>query len=264
MPTRTPILTPHIEGPAAAETLFFVQGWPDDHTLWNDQVSALRDRYRCVRVDLPNYPGGERRRWGFDHEAIAEGLAECIRSVSKQRPVTLIAHDWGAYWAYLVHHRHPALVSRLVGLDVGPTQQPKPHEIAVIAAYQWWLTTAFVSGGSLGDWMTRSVAALAGAPRPAAAINASLNYPYLYTWRDVISGRRRKLLRGYRPTVPVLYVYGARKPASFHTESWLRYLNARPDSRVIRLDSGHWVMKHPEFTSRLSEWLSTSTPERSN
>ena len=76
MPEPSPVFRPLIEGPASGPTLFFVQGWPDDHTLWNDQVAALRDRYRCVRVDLPNYPRGEQRRWGFDHEAIAEALAK--------------------------------------------------------------------------------------------------------------------------------------------------------------------------------------------
>jgi pimeloyl-ACP methyl ester carboxylesterase len=259
MPARIPALTPHIEGPATGDSLFFVQGWPDDHTLWNDQVLALRDRYRCVRVDLPNYPQGERRRWGFDHEEIAESLAQCIRSVSPTQPVTLIAHDWGAYWAFLMHHRHPALVSRLVGLDVAPSVKPKLYELPLIAGYQLWLSAAFVSGGPVGAWMTRGVAALLDAPQRGKAIDASLNYPYFYTWRDIVVGRRSRLLRGYRPEVPVLYVFGARKPVRFHSERWLEYVQSRPANAVVRLaNTGHWVMKDPEFTRVLYDWLDTT------
>jgi pimeloyl-ACP methyl ester carboxylesterase len=251
-------LRPQVEGNATGETLFFVQGWPDDHTLWNDQVAALRDRYRCVRVDMPNYPDGEQRRWGYDHDTIAEALAACIRSVSPDRPVTLIAHDWGAYWAYVMHHRHPELVSRLVGLDIAPSVKPKPHEAVLIAAYQWWLTAAFVAGGRAGDWMTRIMAGAFGAPQPQAT-HASLNYPYFYVWRDILTGRRARQLAGYRPEVPVLYVYGARKAVQFHSARWLEHVRSRPGSEVVALpNAAHWVMRDPDFTRVLSQWLDTS------
>lgn len=259
MPAGIPVLTPRVEGSTHGETLFFVQGWPDDHTLWEAQVSVLRERYRCVRVDLPNFPGAEQRRWGFDHEAMAAGLAQCIREVSPDRPVTLIAHDWGAYWSYLLHHRNPALVSRFVGLDVAPRVEPRPREAALILAYQWWLVAAFVSGGTIGDWMTRRFAELAQTPRRGSAIAARLNYPYFYTWRDVLARRRRRLLQGYRPEVPVLYVYGADKPAQFHSEAWLEFVRSRPGNAVVGLAGvGHWVMRHPEFTGILRDWLGRS------
>ena len=256
MADRTPSFTPHVEGPTHASTLFFVQGWPDDHTLWNDQVAAMRARYRCVRVDLPNYPDGEYKRWGFDHETIADGLAQCIRDVSPAKPVTLIGHDWGAYWAYLIHHRHPELVERLVGIDIAPTVAPTPREIALIVGYQWWLAAAFVVGGKVGDRMTQRMASLMRVPRPAAALRAGFNYPYFYTWRDVVSGRRSRQLRGYRPKVPVLYVYGESKPVRFHSDRWLEYVRSQPGSAVVPFaKTGHWVMRNPEFTRILSDWL---------
>jgi pimeloyl-ACP methyl ester carboxylesterase len=104
--------------------------------------------------------------------------------------------------------------------------------------------------------MTQLMASAFGAPSPRAAIHASLNYPYLYTFRDVISGRFMRQLRDYRPEVPVLYVYGERKPLQFNSERWLQTLRSRPGSAVVALaESGHWVMKDRAFTRVLTEWL---------
>src|SRR5262245_53325632 len=135
MPTA-PQLEPRVEGPVEAPALVFIQGWPDDLSLWDELVSVLRASYCCVRFNLPNYPGAERRRWGYSHDEIVAGVAQCIRGVSAGQPVTLIAHDWGAFWAYRLHDRHPELVVRVVTLDIGPVVRPKPSELPFIAGYQ--------------------------------------------------------------------------------------------------------------------------------
>lgn len=158
-----PRLRPLNEGaPDGGDTLFFIQGWPDDHTLWDRQVERLRDHYRCVRIDLPNHGAPATRRWGYSHDEMIEGLADCIREVSPDAPVTLILHDWGAYWGYRLHHRYPELVERVVGLDLGAFMLPTPREMLMIAGYQWWLLAAFVVGGPVGDRMTRWMAQKAG------------------------------------------------------------------------------------------------------
>lgn len=255
MTSHTPHLNPYSDGPADGDVLFFIQGWPDDHSLWDGLVGALSDRYRCVRVDLPNYPGAEQRRWGYAHEAIVEALVKCIREVSPDKPVTLVAHDWGAYWAYRLHHAHEALVSRIVGLDIAPHIQPKLYEVPLIAAYQLWLASAFVAGGPVGDWMTRRFASIAGAPEQHTA-NAKLNYPYFYTWRDVFTGRAAKALRGYWPDVPLLFAYGVKKPMRFHSDRWLTHVRSRPGNAVLELEkSGHWVTRDPRLSGEVRSWL---------
>ena len=255
-PGGVPLLRPRIEGPTDAELLLFIQGWPDDHTVWDGLVAGLRDRYRCVRVDLPNYPDAEHRRWGYSHEAIVEGLAHCIRSVCGGRPVTLIGHDWGAYWTYALHHRHPELVARIVGLDVAPDLQPTIREALFILAYQIWLLSAFVLGGRVGAWMTRRMAAIAGSPRQGEALDSSVNYPYLYYWRDLVTGRASRRLAGYSPEVPVLYVYCEGKPARFHSDAWLELIRSRAGNRVVAFEgSDHWVTRDPRLNGLVRDWL---------
>ena len=50
----------HLEG-AGAETIVMVHGWPDTYRLWDRQVEALKDRYRCVRFTLPGFDKKEPR-----------------------------------------------------------------------------------------------------------------------------------------------------------------------------------------------------------
>ena len=258
-----PLLTPRIDGPAQGELLLFVQGWQDDQTVWDGLVAVLRDRYRCVRVDLPNYSRGESGRWGFSHDEIVEGLACCIRAVSGGAPVTIIGHDWGAYWTYALHRRHPGLVSRVVGLDVAPDMKPTMREMLFIMAYQWWLLAAFVLGGRVGAWMTRRMAAAAGSPRQGDALDSSINYPYLYYWRDVVTGRARRRFAGYSPKVPLLYVYVENKPAQFHSEDWLALVRSRTGNEVVALEgTDHWVMRDGRFNALVRDWLYRTQAQR--
>ncbi len=250
-----PKLTPHVDGPAHGPTLVFMQGWPDDVSVWDDMISVLRDRYRCVRFNMPNYPGAERRRWGYSHDEIVEGVARCIREVSPNAPVTLVAHDWGAFWAYRVQHAHPALVARMVTMDVGPDLKPTRGAMLFTAGYQLWLASAFLVGGGVGNWMTRSVARLARSPRQGAALDAGINYPYLATWQAILSGNVPNLPR-YAPQIPILFVFGRKKPGSFHSSRWTGFLRSRPDNEVIDLpDATHWVMLDPTLKARVRAFL---------
>lgn len=257
-------LSPIIEGAEDGRTLFFIQGWPDDASIWDAQVAALKDRYRCVRVNLPNYADGPRARWGYGTDTIVAALAECVRKASPGGPVTLVIHDWGAYWGYILHHRHPELVERLAGLDIAPHLKPSPAAGLGIVAYQWWLAGAFALGGPIGDRMTQGLARMLGAPAAqadagqgeggAGRLRADMNYPYRNVWQDIASGRARAQTAGYRPGAPLLFAYGKDKPFPFHSEQWLRHVE-RVGGEVLPLACGHWVQRQPEFTAALVDWL---------
>jgi cis-3-alkyl-4-acyloxetan-2-one decarboxylase len=111
-------LVPIVDGNEAGETLVFVQGWPDDASLWDDAVAALAAKYRCVRVTLPNFGGDRTARWGYTTDEIVDALGELLRTAGRGKPVTLVLHDWGCYWGHPAHHRCPELVSRVVGITI--------------------------------------------------------------------------------------------------------------------------------------------------
>jgi len=247
-------LEPIVDGPDTAETVVFIQGWPDDATLWDEHVRSLSSRYRCVRTTLPNFDGRRSARWGYSTDEIVAALAAMIGEVSPDSPVTLVLHDWGCFWGHLLHHRHPQLVARVAGLDIAPHVEPGPVAILGIIAYQWWLVAAFLIDGALGDWMTRSLAVAMGAPRPAAQINSWMNYPYRNVWRDIFTGRARNETADYWPRVPLLFVYGKKKPFPFHSKKWIEHVEGT-GGVSIGLDCGHWVSRDSAFGEILTSWL---------
>lgn len=249
-------LDARVNGPDTGETLVFIQGWPDDATLWDAHVASLADRFRCVRTTMPNFDGRRSVRWGYDTNEIVEAFADMIRRVSPDRPVTLILHDWGCYWGHLLHHRHPRLVARVVGLDVAPHVEPGPGAVLGIIAYQWYLCGAFLLGGPLGDWMTRVLAGAMGAPMQREQINSWMNYPYRNVWRDIFSGRAKTQTADYWPRVPLLFVYGKKKPFPFHSRKWIEHVEST-GGKVVGLDCDHWVSRDPAFAEILEGWLTS-------
>ena len=251
-------LTPIVEGNASGETIVFIQGWPDDASLWDQTVAALRDTYRCVRVTLPNYAGDKTARWGFTTEEIVDALEAFVREAGGGKPVTLVLHDWGCYWGHAVHHRAPELVARVAGVDVAPHfKPPSAKAVLGIIAYQWWLLGAFVVGGPVGDAMTRRFAKRAHVPVEQEKLTAWMNYPYRNVWADLISGRAGKLQAGYWPTCPILFVYGERKPFPFHSDAWVDHVR-KVGGEVVGLPCNHWVPRKPAFVEVLRRWLSAT------
>ncbi len=248
-------LTPIVEGNASGETIVFLQGWPDDASLWDLSVEALRDTYRCVRVTLPNYAGDRTTRWGYPTEEIVDAVEAFVREAGRGKPVTLVLHDWGCYWGHAVHSRAPELVARLVGVDVAPHFKPaSARAVLGIIAYQWWLLGAFAVGGPIGDAMTRRFAKLAHVPVPRERLTAWMNYPYRNVWADLLTGRARKLVRGYWPTCPILFVYGEKKPYFFHDDTWIDHVR-KVGGEVVGLPCNHWVPREAAFVDLLRRWL---------
>ena len=253
-------LTPTVDGPDGAETIVFLQGWPDDATLWDPQVAALSDRWRCVRTTLPNFDGEKTTRWGPDTAEIVAALVAMIEEVAPGRKVTMVAHDWGAYWGYLLCAQRADLVARFAALDIGAHVEPSAKSMIGGVSYQGWLIVAFFLGGSIGDWMTRALARLIGAPLDAAQINAGMNYPYRNAWSDIRRGASMPESPESWPPGPILFVYGEHKPFPFHSKQWIDYVE-RGGGSVAGLACGHWVSEDPAFQPLLETWLAQARSE---
>ena len=120
------------------QLLFFVHGWPDDGSLWDDVVAHYLQAggYRCARVTMPLYGKSDWAtplvsRWpslGFGIDGIADLLHEAVASAmmagddgegeAAPKPI-LIAHDWGSVYGFWLIAKYPELCGRLVTLDIG-------------------------------------------------------------------------------------------------------------------------------------------------
>ena len=247
-----------IEG-QGAETIVMIHGWPDTYRLWDSTVQALQDRYRCVRFTLPGFDIGKPRRASSIAQLTAS-FKNIIEQTCPGQKVVLMLHDWGCVFGYALAAQHPALVSKIVGVDIGDAGS-RSHlgelrfvDKLSIAAYQGWLAVAWRIGGGVGDRMTRWMARALRCPSDTRFIGSQMNYPY---WQQWTGGGARPGAAAFVPACPMLYVYGTKKPFMFHSVAWAEALALRPQSSVLAIDTGHWVMSRrpAPFHHAVLDWL---------
>jgi pimeloyl-ACP methyl ester carboxylesterase len=61
----------------------------------------------------------------------------------------------------------------------------------------------------------------------------------------------------FKPQVPMLFMYGERKPIMFHSRAWAERVAAQAGNRVIAFRTGHWIMvqQPAQFNAALLDWL---------
>jgi pimeloyl-ACP methyl ester carboxylesterase len=243
------------------ETIVMIHGWPDTHRLWDAQVQGLKGNYCCVRFTLPGYDVALPPR-PFSVEQMVAFFKAVIDHVSPGKPVVVLMHDWGCIYGYQFVARHPELVARVIGVDIGDSNTSAYLKSLsfkaklMIVAYQWWLALAWKLGGNLGNRMTRHMSRLLRCRADPALIGWQMNYPYYHLW----TGRMREMVR-FTPHCPMLYIYGARKPFMFHSPRWLEQIAALPGGAVREFPTGHWIMSHqPDaFTQCIADWLGSDS-----
>ncbi|MGH3823754.1 MAG: SDR family oxidoreductase [Pseudonocardiaceae bacterium] len=89
-------------GQRGAPTVVCVHGYPDDHTLWDGVAAELAPCYHVVSYDVrgAGESGKPRGRQAYRLPQLAQDLATVIETVSPDRPVHLLAHDWGSVQAW--------------------------------------------------------------------------------------------------------------------------------------------------------------------
>jgi haloalkane dehalogenase len=95
-------------------TLLFLHGGPMSSYMWRHQLAALRDRYRCVAVDIPGLGSSETpllRGQGFAH--MADALQGFVRRLDLSG-FTLVVHATGGSSGLEMAIRERARVSGLV------------------------------------------------------------------------------------------------------------------------------------------------------
>ena len=253
-----------VDGPSGAPPILLLHGWPDDLTLWDALVAELAPRYRCVRLTWPGFAADADLALPTLAE-INAGITAVLNETVGDTPVTLIAHDWGCAFGYHYAMTNPRRVARVVGMDIGDARSPE-HERSQsklakvgVVTYQWPLQYAFSQARAghveLADAMARSVARLVGVAGDPTRVRARMGWPYWRRFNGDLDG-----LLGMVPSaqMPMLFLYGKRKPFNFHSEAWAKRVAATPGCEVHELDGGHWVMlgsTRAETNGHVLRWL---------
>ncbi|WP_066909325.1 SDR family oxidoreductase [Millisia brevis] len=82
--------------------LLLMHGWPDTHELWTAAAADLVDRFHLIAYDTRGY-GGTTRPRSVDRyrlPQLAGDMFAVVRATSPDRPVHVLAHDWGSVQAW--------------------------------------------------------------------------------------------------------------------------------------------------------------------
>ena len=279
-----------IDGNPNNPIMLFIHGYPDDQTIWSEQIAYFKDRFYCLRVVLPNFGGKVDRDSGFDFPEVIDLIKAAVDKLNREgKPIILVTHDWGAVYGYLFEKQYPDLVKKMIALDIGgralelssflkylmiPFYQinlalaflmAQRKGIGVLLGQAWTdLTLALVR--FLGSAYTSKELTLSG-PSRRSAFNLFQNYPYYYFWKQIFfEGKSLSDGAGFQPNCPVLFVYGCqglKSLMSFHDRQWLEYLEQKPESKAVAFETaGHWLMRDsPTKLNHLIDDFLANEPE---
>jgi pimeloyl-ACP methyl ester carboxylesterase len=250
------------KGPA----VLLLHGFPDSRRLWNEVSPLLvAAGYRVIAPDLRGYGRSEApvgvSNYSLGH--IVADLRVLIAKLTRDEPVRVIGHDWGAIAAWCLALEHPDLVAANVVLEIG-----HPREYAVSGleqkmkglytlAWQWpglselWLRRNDFAG--LRGWARhhpRLEPCIADMSRPGR-LTAALNW-YRANLRRVLLGRWSDC------TVPTLGVWGDRNHCVAEDQMRLSQRRMQAPWRYERIAGArHWLpLDQPERLADLAlEWF---------
>jgi pimeloyl-ACP methyl ester carboxylesterase len=99
-PADPPDPTPTVPAVPTVPTVLFVHGYPDSHAVWDEVCARLGSgtAFHTARYDVRGAGASEAPRslGGYRLDILADDLFAVADAVSPDRPVHVVAHDWGS------------------------------------------------------------------------------------------------------------------------------------------------------------------------
>jgi pimeloyl-ACP methyl ester carboxylesterase len=103
----------HEEGSPTGKVALLIHGWGSSWYAVSPLLPLLRQRYRCLAVDLPGYGASPHGPGRTTIAGYADLLTTLIREITTQ-PVVLIGHSMGGMISLMIALKRPELVERMV------------------------------------------------------------------------------------------------------------------------------------------------------
>ncbi len=171
-------------GDPADPTLILVHGFPDAHSVWDEVVELLADRFHVVAYDVRGFglSTAPARSGAYLLDNLALDLEAVMDAVSPDDPVHLAGHDWGAFqcWEAVDAERHEGRIASFTAV-AGPRIQN---------AGSWALARLRLRPAGLFELLDQARRSLyiaaAQLPRlPELTIDAAIGRGYVATLRRV-------------------------------------------------------------------------------
>ncbi|MCX4745272.1 SDR family oxidoreductase [Kitasatospora sp. NBC_01287] len=247
------------QGDPTAPTVLLVHGYPDTHRVWDDVAADLAADHHVVRYDVRG--AGESSapadRSGYRLELLAADLFAVADAVRPDRPVHVVAHDWGSLqsWEAVTE---PGAERRLASYTTmsGPCldhmghwirhrlRRPTPRhlrQLLVQGAHSWYITAFHLPFLAPATWRLGLARAWPRVLRDLEGVRPRTGHPQPTIRQDAVRGI--ELYRAnMRPTL--------RHPRERPTEVPVQLVTLRRDHYVSPfLSEGleRWV---PQLTRR--------------
>lgn len=270
-----------IAGKGGRKLAMLLHGFPESNYSWRFQIPLLvKLGYEVWAPNLRGYGRSSKPAHLRDYaiEYLMEDIAQLIDQATEGRPVTLIAHDWGALiaWAFAASNQRP--LERLVILNV-------PHPARLAEGLRTWrqLKKSWYVFFFQIPWLPERLMAARGAQAIGRAFSAlaidqtNFGPEVLQNYRDnaLIPGALTAMVNYYRAAaqttgfsnfrrdkvatiiVPTLMIWGE-EDLALGVELTDGYDGLVQDFTLRRLKGvGHWVQQeNPEaVNAHLEAWL---------
>ena len=129
------------------ETIVFAHGLLCNTRLFDYQVAAFKDRYRCITFDFRGQGQSEVTRSGYDMDTLTEDAAGLIRALDAG-PCHFVGLSMGGFVAMRLALRQPELVRSLMLLSTSADAEPRenlfPYKLMCFIAR--WISMRLVAG----------------------------------------------------------------------------------------------------------------------
>ncbi|GCE27687.1 2-succinyl-6-hydroxy-2,4-cyclohexadiene-1-carboxy late synthase [Dictyobacter alpinus] len=132
---------------SGSETIFFSHGLLWSCRMFDGQVAALRDRYRCIAFDHRGQGQSKVTRTGYDMETLYEDAAALIEALGNT-PCHFLGLSMGGFVGMRLAARRPELLKSLLLLDTSADPEPVEHQSKYkqLAFIGRWMGIRMVSG----------------------------------------------------------------------------------------------------------------------
>jgi pimeloyl-ACP methyl ester carboxylesterase len=189
-------------GPADAEPIILLHGFPESHRTWRHVAPALAEHYRVIAPDQRGF-GGSDKPEGVERYKADETIADIFALADAYGigRFTLVGHDWGGAIAWGAALKHPERLNRLVIVNA-----PHPHvfQRTVIEDREQRLASQYIRAFR-SPMMEKTIEAMGldtffeksfGAHADLSKITAKERQAYLDEWKQ--EGALTAMLNWYR------------------------------------------------------------------
>ncbi|MFJ8621672.1 SDR family oxidoreductase [Kitasatospora sp. NPDC093550] len=280
------------QGDPAAPTVLLVHGYPDTHAVWDDIAADLARDHHVVRYDVrgAGESGVPADREGYRLEHLAQDLFAVADAVSPDRPVHLLAHDWGSIQSWEAVTA-PGAERRIASYTTmsGPSldhmgfwlrhrlRRPTPRHLKQLVhqgLHSWYITAFHLPFLAPGVWRLGLARAWPRVLRDLEHVTPRAGHPQRSLRRDAVRGI--ELYRAnFRPTMGRPRERPTEVPVQLITLTRDRYVGTYlseglerwvPELTRRTLHAGHWsalLEKGATVAGLVREFTARTEAERS-